>query len=210
MPTYTTYALRTILQWRLPGGEVAQCRVHWRSESGTFAIDTTIADAFAARGAAYWGDIDGVYGDDVVYEGMKLQLLGLDGLVLESVDRFISGTPGASATISLPQEVAIVASLRTNGAGRSDRGRMYLPPPRVGMLLETGRLDSAGAAALSSGTAAFLAPLTASGETFTASVQSPTTSLYKPITLVSVGDVFDAQRRRRDNLVEVRVNTPVT
>lgn len=209
MPTYTENAVRTTLQWALPGGEIAQTRIHWAAFAGSWSIDDAQVDDFAARCQALWDDIDGVYGDDVLYQGVKVQVIDLDGHVSETFDRFITGDPGARTANTLPHEVAVVVSLRSFTDSRAGRGRSYLPPPAVDMVTSTSRFDSAGTAAVSTGMASFLSPLTSGSDTWFSAVQSPTTSSYYKLRSVSVGDVFDAQRRRRDNLAEVRVVTNI-
>jgi hypothetical protein len=113
---------------------------------------------------------------------------------------------GLGVTASLPQEVAEVASLRTAGVGPAYRGRMYLPPVLATAVLTTGRLDSLAAGDLSSSVAAALGE--SLGLLFTP-VLASIGRADRPITSVDVGDVFDAQRRRRDKLLELRISNPV-
>lgn len=115
----------------------------------------------------------------------------------------LAGTASGNA---LPQEVAVVASLRTATPGPKGRGRMYLPPLSVSKCTVVGRVDAAAQANLSATVAAALGELNTGG--FDPILFTPNQS-DRPITSVDVGDVFDAQRRRRDKLVETRISTPV-
>jgi len=106
----------------------------------------------------------------------------------------VAGT--SSATAVLPNQVAMVATLLTGLAGRSFRGRMYLPvlaPPStqavVGDYTNT-TVDSAAAAVdglLDDAEAAYLGP---------AVVASPVASALTPITNIRVDSRCDTQRRR--------------
>jgi hypothetical protein len=113
---------------------------------------------------------------------------------------------GSDTGSPLPQEVAVVASLRTATPGPSGRGRMYLPPLGVNKCTTVGRVDAAAQANLAASVAAALGELNSGG--FDPILFTPNTA-DRVITSVDVGDVFDAQRRRRDKLVETRISVAV-
>lgn len=113
---------------------------------------------------------------------------------------------GSDTGNPLPQEVAVVASLRTATPGPKGRGRMYLPPLGVNKCTAVGRVDAAAQANLAASVAAALGELNSGG--FDPILFTPLQA-DRPITSVDVGDVFDAQRRRRDKLVETRISVAV-
>lgn len=105
---------------------------------------------------------------------------------------------GGSAPIRTPDQVAVVASLRTGRAGRSFRGRMYLP--LNGLDIGTNSQMSAGQA-----DAAALAVKTCidaiNDVELTCVVMSATQTLATPITEVRVNTVMDTQRRRTNKII---------
>jgi hypothetical protein len=106
---------------------------------------------------------------------------------------------GASLAVPLPQEVAVCCTLRTITPGPGGRGRMYLPGPVVDEVTALGRLEGTTRDAFADAVAAALGVAVAGGHPpvlFTPSTPD------REIVSVDVGDVFDAQRRRRDKLVE--------
>jgi len=110
---------------------------------------------------------------------------------------------GANVGVPLPQEVAVCCTLRTITPGPGGRGRMYLPGPATSTVTALGRLDSTTRDGIADSVAACLGVAVAGGHPpvlFTPSTPD------REIVSVDVGDVFDAQRRRRDKLVEVRTS----
>lgn len=118
-----------------------------------------------------------------------------------------SGPAVGTGSITMPPQCSVVASLITGFAGRSYRGRIYWPR-LTGALGNTGKITGAPLPAtmaadfasmlrnfaVNSGVAA-LEPVVVSGF-------AP--SGFTVVNQVSVGDVVDTQRRRRDALIEVR------
>jgi len=200
---FPTSFLRSILHWTLPDGEVAAVRTHWEPSSAIVSLDDATADAFEARAETYWADIKSHYAPATLFVGTTLQWIGTDGLVLATLDRTISGVAGTADAANLPTECALVVSLRTANAGRSGRGRMYLPALGTNEVLGDGRCTSGATDDISQASATYLGPLTIGAETYTAVVASTTKELLQPILFTRVGDVFDVQRRRRNQIAEV-------
>lgn len=111
--------------------------------------------------------------------------------------------PGAGTGLGnpLPQEVAVAVTLRADNPGPAGRGRMFLPAPTVAAVTATGRLTDilAGQAAQNIADMIF----SFQGNALTV-VLSSKGRADRTVTAVDAGNVFDAQRRRRDKLVEVR------
>ena len=118
----------------------------------------------------------------------------------------ISGTGSPSK----PYQTSIVASLLTGFAGASNRGRLYWPA--LGAVIGTNlRLSTPTPAAFAEAMANYLTAIqgaisgVAGFSDSTLVVYSPTTGTKRVVTEISVGDVLDIQRRRRDKAVESRV-----
>src|SRR4029450_8013116 len=79
----------------------------------------------------------------------------LYGSSIEVTTRSIS-VAGTGATAPLPPQVSVVVTRQTALAGRSHRGRAYLPCPVSGQLTATGQFNSTGASTLAANYAAFL------------------------------------------------------
>lgn len=116
-------------------------------------------------------------------------------------------TQAGTGTVTLPPQVSMVCSLHTAQAGRSYRGRFYWPSVAGGV---TTTLRRGGTPSIGTLATAFSGMLNAIGAAAVGSVGqkivvvSPSKDLITPVIQVSVGDVYDTQRRRRDALVENR------
>lgn len=135
-------------------------------------------------------------------------ITGPAGAVGESTGGPVAG----SGSLTMPPQCSVVASLLTGIAGRRTRGRIYWP--RV-----TGSLD-AGFKISGTPVPALLAPAFADflEDTALASgleglqpvvVSKVGAGALTTVSSVSVGDIIDTQRRRRDKLVETRVTAAV-
>lgn len=124
------------------------------------------------------------------------------------VEQAVDAPPAYVGNVSqaLPNQCAVVASLRTESPLRRAKGRLFLP--LLGIALETGgRIPTArralignAAASLlqSAGTWGFDLP---DGE-IRASVVSGTYGESRPVTEVAIGDLVDTMQSRRKSLVE--------
>lgn len=117
----------------------------------------------------------------------------------------LSPTISGSGTPSMPPQASTVVTLLTDLAGRRNRGRIYWP--RL-----TGTMTSTLKVTTGSGTATdfrdMLRALQSDGTTtgaYTLSVYSAAAETLTPVSRISIGDVVDTQRRRRDALQELRV-----
>lgn len=111
---------------------------------------------------------------------------------------------GSGAPTQAPQ-VCVVASLRTNLAGRSYRGRIYVPY-RSGNVASTGVVNATGQTAVANYTQAVVSAvasaLTAQSLTASWVVWSPTKGTGTPITAILVGSQCDTIRHRNRNRSE--------
>ncbi len=200
MPPFSTKSMLHVLRWSLPGGEKAHCGVRWH---GTLAapLDESTGLILHNKGLAMWDSLKVVYGNQTALVGTTARRLGFANNTEATYEFEVAPRPGTSSANALPHEVAVVASLRSATAGRSGRGRIYLPPPAVNMVGSDSRFVATSRQAFADIVADYCAPIL--GGEMTAVVASFTTSSYYSIVRVGVGDVFDAQRRRRTGLIEV-------
>lgn len=112
---------------------------------------------------------------------------------------------GVSTADPMPADVALVVSLRTAFANRSNRGRFYLPPPASNQVTGTGRVladfitDVSATLAVAWGTYNDVnnSPV----------VYSRTARTINSVISYDIGNLYDTQRRRETKLLEVRTST---
>lgn len=107
-------------------------------------------------------------------------------------------------TPATPLPTSVVGSLRTGRAGRRYRGRAYWPAVALAVL-PSGRFDSTVATALPARFVALAKAIEVAypgAADIRLSVASKVAGEVTPVTSISVGDVPDTQRRRRDGLIE--------
>lgn len=127
---------------------------------------------------------------------------GQNELITSGSSLLVTPFPGNGPTLSLPPGTAEVVSLRTAQAGARGRGRMYLPALGNTSINVAGRIDSTVQQDLLAGMVAFFDSWNADLQTFPVGVASQAGSFVSTVTSVRVGNVFDSQRRRRDQLTE--------
>jgi hypothetical protein len=204
----TTFSCR--LNGALPGGERWSTGFHVDG-AGT-AQDTL--NALVAACAILWNGNGGSIGGLAnAYNAQTLQtsgvVYGLDpvtGKATSSAETAITHG-GLSSSAPLPHEVAVVASLRTVTPGPSGRGRMYLPNPSVAAVGPTGELLDGIPQGFADSVAGMLSSMAAANLT---PIIFSLGRVQRIIRHVEVGSVFDAQRRRRNQLVEVRSSALLT
>ena len=111
---------------------------------------------------------------------------------------------GTSTDASLPPHVAEAVSLRTLKATRAGRGRFYLPPVVV-TDVDAGLLASAAQVRIKNGALAMLQHF--KDNSFPIAVYHKGFLTLDTVTAVDVGNVFDVQSRRRNQLDETRVRS---
>lgn len=190
---------RLTLIWALPNLEVANTSCSWISSSPIVSLDDATADALAARALDFWDDIKGLYSNQVSYQGSYVSWIATNGHTNMRLDRPHSPSGGGLGDPPLPNEVAHVVSLRTATSTRSTRGRMYLPGVCSTQMTSTARIPTTSCATIATAAALMLGDLVVGAETLTSVVASATASSMASILTTAVGDVPDAQRRRRDN-----------
>jgi hypothetical protein len=134
-------AVQVRFRWQIATAKVAVNVLYGRT-GGVPAPTVAQAQAiFAALSTgAQWTALAALLGNTGGFLGVDLRSVhDVDLPIFSSTGALV---PGTSATQPLPNEVAIVATFRTAKAGRSGRGRMYVPGWTVDSLA-TGQLIAA-------------------------------------------------------------------
>lgn len=167
------------------------------------AITRWVADFIG--GASAWIPLQ------VTAEGAIAQQVNASGHVTVSGESVLT-TPaeGGGSGNQLPPECAVVVSLRTGTSGPRGRGRMYLPPVTVGATTTTGMLSTTARSSILAAMQDFFNTWNSDPSTLTASVASNAGVFVEAISNIRVGNVIDAQRRRRDRIVESYATAAIT
>lgn len=140
---------------------------------------------------------------------VKLAVIDVDGRYPPDTEALLyerAPEQAGSTALNHPPQVSLAVTLETGVTrGRAARGRMYLPTTGQSVAAD-GRISSANAESLAVRTATFLDDLTdlMAAPVWVMSEVGAGTS--RPVDAVSVGRVFDTQRRRRRQLDEDRVS----
>jgi hypothetical protein len=149
--------------------------------------------------------IDSIHLVPIEAPGTNIQTeVGVSGATLT----YSTKPKGTGSGQMLPAEVSLAWSFHTEAAGRRGKGRIYLPPQTTAAVSSGGRLDFSHTESYAAAAQAFINGLmVGTGITPGTLVIRPIVSSrpfekYGVITEVAVGDVFDSQRRRRNQLSE--------
>lgn len=205
---------QNVLTWTLPTGDIAQTSV-WANFSGAPSAGQALTVFDTRFMGAFWpsssGGIRAYY--DTATTLVQLQTRTVNaatGRVIATASMSYTRTGNTSGN-PLPAEVAIVTSLRTTLAGASYRGRLYLPAPKASYLTSVGNLDPTALSAIVNAVAAGLTALNGDTTYGTTNCVVYSRKLHTPTNIVScdVGNVFDAQRRRRNSISEARTSVTI-
>lgn len=133
---------------------------------------------------------------ELINDGNLAEVAQVDGL-----------TYAGQGTMTKTFQDSVCVSLLTGRPGRSYRGRQYWPALGAAISTTTGRLAGPTPANVAQDVKDLAdmiidaAPSSFQGHL---AVYSPKLNVVTPVTQISVGDVIDTQRRRRDTLVEAR------
>lgn len=124
----------------------------------------------------------------------------------QAVDEDTVNLPGVATGNSLPNDVALVVSLRTALANRRGRGRFYLPSLVATTLTAAGRLDPTAQQNIVDSLANAWNGYTGVGDPV---VYSRTQRTIEDVISFDVGDLFDTQRRRENKVSQSRISAPM-
>lgn len=132
-PKIVPSCAQIVLRWTQESGKPAHNILYGRYSgafSGTVAQANAIFAALSAGSA--WVGIQGSINVNTSFAGVGIRDVNSPNAV--EIDSTTAAVPGTQTGLSLPNEVAIVVSLRTAFSGRANRGRMYLPGWGIGAL----------------------------------------------------------------------------
>lgn len=195
----------------MPGGDI------WNFGLRTAAVSTVSEeDLFAMAGQAGQDFISATTAAPNGLFRLNPTTLTFTSVVARHVTALgVTDVQGAAANFSQagyaagqlqPNQTALVATLLTPKAGRSGKGRIYLPMLALGGLLDD-RMTGATQSDLAQQMSGFLSAMnqisTPTAGPFRIAVQSRKgAGIPAPVTGVSIGDVLDTQRRRRNKVKE--------
>lgn len=204
---------RSTFYGHLSGGEIFNWSL-WANEAPADQAATQAqANAFAAE-----AKVAGTGVNNVRPEKLLSPDSGLDGVRVYSyaenstkatylADASIGSTGNSSATVLLPNQCAVVVTLKTAVAGRRHQGRVYLPINQWALSSQA-QLSTANVQGIAGWFAEFLARLNSHIGTQRIGVLSrvgmtPTggaAPTFQPITTVTVDSKIDIQRRRANKM----------
>jgi hypothetical protein len=203
---------------------VARTEAHWTIESTfdadlgvpTFHPDDWLNDQLGPICDANFGT--GI-STKVRLDAIKVSPINASGHVEGGMTAHLEWTAsnptGADSANILPLENSIVVSLQTPRIGRKGRGRYYLPPATVSSVNADGLIDSTKLSALLANQVTFLEGMAVNtgiiaGEWALPIVTGSPWTQYGIVQSINIGNVFDTQRRRRRQQVEVRSSSAVS
>jgi len=191
------------------GNEQWRCGV-WMAGDGTLATQSQLnqlaSDAKTAL-ISWWtsSGMNGIKGNDTTLDNVVVYSYELPGGPAQlRAEAAINAAAGSNAT-TMPNQCALVVSLRSAVPARTSSGRFYLPC-KSGALTNA-QLSPTLVPLVSAQTAALLSAFNASSATTDVVVGG---SNAAPITNVVVDGIIDTQRRRRNAMVAAtKTSTPL-
>jgi hypothetical protein len=190
----------------LPVGDIFDFSFWTQSLDGS-SIDQVHLNAFTAINSAVVATAD-AYTGGVHFTGVKTHTYDLANFHTSlAVRESALDVAGTSSGDSLPQEVCMVLSLRTDTPGKSGRGRMYLPAIKSSQLTPDGLYQSVVIDEILTAWHDAWVTMTGSDQSTTPVVVSRLHHNAHAVTSMNIGNVPDVQRRRRNRLTESRTTT---
>jgi len=200
---------RTTVRGRFVSGEIWNWTWHHTGVTNQAAVLASIA---ADAVTLMWqgpptpaSSLQQLYDAGTNVDGVRCNELDSSGHNVSEgvVDLALLGTGVAEP---LPPQVAIVVSERTDVPTRFGRGRIFLPAPMVSVLIDQ-RLGATARAQVLAAAHAGLSHFQTNS--FPVVIFHRNSGTFDQVTHIDVGDVLDTQRRRRNQLAEVRVSTNI-
>lgn len=132
------------------------------------------------------------------------------GVVRTAEVSLVEPSTGTGAVFQLPSEVCEVVSLRTGTPGASYRGRMFFPALGTSAIGSNGQMAGSAQVALADAMQDYFQGVNSSaGMAVTAFVASDVKQQLTAISSIQVGETFDVQRRRRNDLPEAYISRTI-
>jgi len=205
----------------LGGAEIWQTGFYIGKPEGDAEVPTQAqADGIRDAWATFFASGPPAIHNSYKFDQLKMARLNIGGLYDGSqviVSSPATAVPGARAGAPLAPQLALVATLVAgSGKGLAGKGRMYLPGVSEG-LDATGRINAAACQGIATNLATFFNEVNGimgfDGEVINASKGTAKLAgigaRNVPVNGVRVGNVFDTQRRRRNQLAETYYNAVV-
>lgn len=138
---------------------------------------------------------------------VRTEYIDVAGRLDQAAEVVLTTPVAGGGAATKPFQTAIVTTLETGRPGRSYKGRLYWPALGAAIDAGTLRVATANTAALAGQVAQLLADIATAApgdEEVVPAVVSQTSNVATAVQQVSVGNVLDTQRRRRDALEEAR------
>ena len=200
--------IKIALQGTMPGGEVFSVNPVWKLDTGaviTYGEATAIVTAINALTIP--SAILNMITTGCAWTGCRVEARDVTG-TLEVLAEGSRTTPATGTGPSeKPFQTSMVLSLRTPTPGGRGRGRLYWPATGVGISASTLRVAGANVstylAAIKTYLAAVEGAIDASiDEEVSLAVWSRTAAALPAVNSITMGDILDTQRRRRDSVPE--------
>lgn len=196
-----------------PGGEVWTINPRFYHPSGTPIVEyadlLTWATAINSlnAGAVWPSTLLSLITTTGSIRGIRTEYIDENGDLAQAAEFIRPTAQAGTGTLGKPLQTSLVISLLTGRPGRSYRGRLYLPYWGAPTLQDTGRVAASSRQSIVDAMQVWLTAVGAAapiGGGLELVVVSQTIGIAARVNQLSIGDVPDTQRRRRDSLVEQR------
>ncbi len=158
---------------------------------------TEWAEGMAGVWEGLWSQIDQHYTPQTSFNRVATQYFE-DGVLTGSGEALMSTIGLETYPISMPEQCAMVVTLKTAEPGRDGRGRFYLPAMSTVMLQANGRFSSAGVTVMLDWLEDFNNGTTGFAGAGPWVVAPANNSVAHLVTQLRIGDRVDSQRRRNN------------
>lgn len=179
-----------------------------------FDIDGGAMDDVANDVRTHFQNPDSGYSSDVRLEWVKFNAIASTGRYKDTTTThrkdIATPFPAGTGSCAFPAQVSMAVTFKTNrGRGLASRGRVFVPSPNKGLMPGSGRMSQGNIALVAAAWKTFITNVNnwpgydvASSPQCAVVSNRSATGAFSKIHAVTVGDVLDTQRRRREQLVE--------
>lgn len=200
---------RTSASGALPSGRSWSIRMHCTSGLSVTQVENDWHSQFVAAWSTIANPLKIFYPAGTTLGQTKTEQLaviafagtpGVNKLRANAVAQDLPGIAGTNVNGALPDQNAILVSLRNGAPGRENRGRIHLPAPSEN-LVTLGKLDSSDAAKVSTAINGILTGMVGSGHnpvivTYKLTLTGTAVGSTRPLTLAETDEVIRTTRVR--------------